>query len=51
MSLCAVCDNSTYLTDIEICCADGKFGKNDGGTLTCEDINTTNITGVDTNCK
>ena len=38
------------MTDIEICCPDGEYGKNESGTLSCAAINDTNIPGVDTNC-
>ena len=39
------------MTDLEICCADGEYGKDTGGTLSCATINDTNISGVDENCQ
>ena len=38
------------MTDKEICCTDGEYGKDASGTLSCETINSTNIPGVDANC-
>ena len=38
------------MTDLEICCADGEYGKDTSGTLSCATINDTNISGVDANC-
>ena len=45
-----MCEDSNYMTDLEICCAPGQYGKDTSGTLSCETINDTNISGVDENC-